>query len=135
MTRVVLKEKGGTDILFSMEDPRTRRELVIAINTGELVVGKGEVELGGREQYAVSQFPEADEVLVTLTPPPCQLTRRQWQVLHLMGDGRSAGQIARTLRITRRTVYLYYLQIKRRFAVDNLQEMMALAGEYGMIRK
>lgn len=135
MTRVVLKEKGGTDILFSMEDSRTRRELVIAINTGGLVVGKGVENLDGREQWAISQWPEEDLVLVTLTPPPYRLTRRQWEVLMLMGDGKSSGQIARSMRITRRTVYLYYLQLKKAFKVDNLQEMMSIAGDEGMTHK
>lgn len=133
MTRVVVKEKGGAGILFSMEDPRTRRELVIAINIGEMVVGKGERELEGREQFAVSMAPE-DEVLVTLVRPPYQLTRRQWQVLLLMGDGKSAAQIARALRISKRTVYLYFRELKQRFKVDNLQEMMGQAGDLGMLR-
>ena len=134
MTRVVLMEKGGTNILFSMDDPRTRRELVIAINTGELVVGRGVVPQDDHEQFAVSQYPE-DEVLVMLIPPPFQLTRRQWQVLLMMSDGKNAGMIARALRITKRTVYLYFRQLKTRFEVDNLQELMTLAGECGMTRK
>ncbi len=134
MTRVVLMEKGGTNILFSMEDPRTRRELVIAINTGEFVVGQGVVPQDDREQFAVSQYPE-DEVLVMLIPPPFRLTRRQWQVLLMMADGKNAGMIARALRITKRTVYLYFRQLKTRFEVDNLQELMTLAGECGMTRK
>lgn len=135
MTRVVLKEKGGTEILFSMEDPRTRRELVIAINTGALVVGQGTLNLIGREQWAISQWPEEDLVLVTLTPPPFRLTQRQWEVLLLMADGKSSGQIARILRITRRTVYLYFRQLKKAFKVDNLQEMMCIAGDEGMTHK
>lgn len=135
MTRVVLKEKGGSEILFSMEDPRTRRELVIAINTGALMVGQDAVEVNGREQWAISQWPEEDLVLVTLTPLPYRLTRRQWDVLLLMGDGKSSGQIARILRITRRTVYLYYRQLKKAFKVDNLQEMMSIAGDEGMTHK
>lgn len=135
MTRVVLKEKGGTDILFSMEDARTRRELVIAINTGAMVVGQGVVDLKDKEQWAISQWPEEDVVLVTLTPPPFRLTRREWEVLMLMGDGKSSGQIARSLRITRRTVYLYFRQLKKAFKVDNLQEMMSIAGDQGMTHK
>ena len=134
MTRVVLMEKGGTNILFSMEDPRTRRELVIAINTGEFVVGQGVVPQDDREQFAVSQHPE-DKVLVRLMPPPFRLTHRQWQVLLMMADGKNAGMIARALRITKRTVYLYFRQLKTRFEVDNLQELMTLAGECGMTRK
>ena len=135
MTRVVLKEKGGTDILFSMEDSRTRRELVIAINTGAMVVGKGVVDLKGKEQWAISQWPEEDMVLVTIKPLPFRLTRRQWEVLMLMGDGKSSGQIARSLRITRRTVYLYFRQLKKAFKVDNLQELMSIAGDAGMTHK
>lgn len=135
MTRVVLKEKGGTEIIYSMEDARTRRELVIAINTGAMVVGQGVVDLKGKEQWAISQWPEEDVVLVTLMPLPFRLTRRQWEVLMLMGDGKSSGQIARILRITRRTVYLYFRQLKKAFKVDNLQELMSIAGDTGMTHK
>ncbi len=54
MTRVILVIDTMPQGIFITDDPRPTHELVKVINTGKLIVGLGEVNLGGPDRPAAA---------------------------------------------------------------------------------
>ncbi len=117
---------------YIQEDPRTPRELMVAINTRRLVVGQGEIDLAGQRQRAMVHTP-INAVTVTLEPPPVELSPRHYEVLFRLAEYMPADEIARALGISRRTVYAYTNEIKERFGVGTKEEAVVRAIAYGLV--
>ena len=97
-----------------------RKELVEAIravNRGERVMS---VEISGR--------------LMECYQKPV-LTRREHEVLDLMGDGLQNGEIADALKISVETVKLHVKSILEKLDVDNRTKAVAAALHRGIIRR
>lgn len=133
MTRIIVLIDPFAPMIYTLDDPRPRRELVAAINTGEFTPGENAFRFkDGERQWAIGQAP-LNVVVVSLNPPPIRLTRRHYQVLFGLQDGLRAAQIAAKLGISRRTVYLYIQEIKERFGAQSILQVVALSEENGMI--
>jgi DNA-binding NarL/FixJ family response regulator len=132
MTRIILIVNPDLYASYTIDDPRSPREVMAAINTGQFIVGADAVRLDGLQQWAMLQ-PPFNVVTVVLEPPPIALTPRQYDVLFGMADGKPAAQIAQELGITARTVYAVTAEIKQRFGVYTKEEVIVLAQEQGMI--
>jgi len=114
------------------DDPRSPREVMVAINTRQMEVGKGEINLTGRRQRALVMT-DFDLVTVFLEPPPVELSPRHYEVLFQLAEYKRAGEIAESLGISRRTVYAYTSEMRERFGVATNEEVIAHAIEYGML--
>jgi DNA-binding NarL/FixJ family response regulator len=70
------------------------------------------------------------------TPPgaeaPAELTPRQREVLQLVAEGRSAKEIAATLRISRRTAEFHKARLVKALGVRNTAELIQYALRTGM---
>ncbi len=134
MTRIILVLDTQPQATYITDDPRPVRELIKLINTGRLVVGLGEINLGGGpvQQYAVG-VPSQNTVTVTRAPLPVRLSRRHYDVLHALADGKTSDQIALRYGLRRRTVYLYVYELKQRFGVQTREELLVRAAEMGLL--
>jgi DNA-binding CsgD family transcriptional regulator len=131
MTHILLVIEAGFTALHWEQDPRTPREVVMAINMGRLRIGDGLFSTPA-EQSACALI-ELDVVVVTYEPPEVVLTERLYQTLWGLADGQSAEELARDLNIKRRTVYLHYARLKECFGVETLAEVLDLADELGLV--
>lgn len=113
MTRIILVLNPDKQETYTFEDSRSHRELVKAINTGELVIGEGRIQPLPEQQWAMSHF-ATNVITVVPQPPPIALTRRQYDVLFGLYDGLDAAKIAENLGISRRTVYMNISHLKER---------------------
>lgn len=132
MTRIILVLNVENQAIYIEDDPRPPRELMISINRGETLVGAERLQMAGRQQRA-QIFPHMDLVLVVLEPPPVRLTRRQYQVLFGLSDGKPAAEIASDLGISRRMIYGYTSELKERFGLQTVKEILVRASDYGLI--
>jgi DNA-binding CsgD family transcriptional regulator len=132
MTRIILILDPEIQATYITDDPRSAREVMVAINTRRLVVGEKELQLQGERQWAIAHEPVA-VVTVFLEPPPVELTPRQYDVLFGLGEGISAGKIARRLGISRRMVYGYTAELKARFGLPTIKEVLGKAREVGFL--
>jgi DNA-binding CsgD family transcriptional regulator len=131
MTRILIIFHADFAACSWTEDPRTPRELVMAINTGTLRVG-GETFQPMAAQSACS-LPELGVVVVTGEPPLVNLTPRLYQALWHIADGKTAPELARELNIQPGTVYQHYARLKERFGVETVSELLTLAHLYGLV--
>jgi DNA-binding CsgD family transcriptional regulator len=110
------------------------RELIKLINTGQLIVGLGEINLGGGPAQQVAMaMPSQNAVTVTKALLPIHLTPRHYDVLHSLADGKTCERIARKYHLTVRTVYQYIYEIKQRFGVKSREEALVRAAELGLL--
>ena len=63
------------------------------------------------------------------------LTKRQKEVLQLLGEGASTDQIAATLHLSRETVRNYVRQVLRALGAHSRLEAVALAHQEGLLRE
>ena len=134
MTRIFLVFTAEFRMPYIVDDPRSPRELVKAINTGKLVVGKSEFSLPeGTRQWAMIQPPHP-MITVVLDAPPVELTPRLYDVLYGLADGKDTLHIARELELTTRTVYAYIAELKNRFGARSRMQLIAQAVECGIVR-
>lgn len=63
------------------------------------------------------------------------LTTREWEVLQLLAEGKTAAQIAQSLVISINTVYTHQKNIKSKLGLQNHTEMVRFALEHGMITR
>lgn len=132
MTSIILVMDPVTQTTKILNDPRSRRELVKAINTGVLVVGKEVLKNPRTRQWAVSHAP-LDVVTVHLRRPPVHLTERHYDILYGLADGKTIEQIAHDLRLSIRTVYMHVAVLKHRLGAVSLTHLLLLAAEKGLI--
>lgn len=133
MTRIVFVVDVQFHATYTFDDERSRREVIVAVNTGEWVVGKGDMYIGEDERQCASILWPLNVVLVWFGDPPVELTRRQYEVMFGIGDGLRAAEIAKKLGISRRTVYMHTNDLKQRFGARSRAQMISLALEYGLI--
>ena len=113
------------------EDSRSMRELVMAINTGQLRVGEDTFQK--MEAQSACALPELGVVVVTDEPPLVSLTPRLFQALWNIADGKTASELAGELKISPRTVYLHYARLKKAFGVETVAEVLTMAYLYGLV--
>ena len=126
------------------EDTRRARELFarkvmgtaeVTDSEGVLLDGSGEritVEISSvplrRRGRIIGVFGQLSHVPDSTPPPPDpRLTPRQAEVLRLLGQGRSTGQIADELRVSEATVRNHVHKVLRAMGVTSRLEAVALA--------
>ena len=82
---------------------------------------------------------QGDVVVVTHSPPVPEeelpkLSRREHQVLVLLGDGLTTAQIALRLGLRPRTIRGYVASMKARLEAQNIQQLVARAVALGLFR-
>ena len=82
---------------------------------------------------------QGDVVVVTHTPPvPADelpvLSRRERQILVLLGEGLTTAQIALKLGLRPRTIRGYVANMKARMEAHNIQQLVARAVALGLFR-
>jgi DNA-binding CsgD family transcriptional regulator len=134
MTRIILVIDTQPQATYITDDPRPVRELIKLINTGRMVVGLGEINLGGGpvQQYAMA-MPSQNTITVMKAPVPVRLSRRLYDVLHSLADGKTGDQIALKYGLGPRTVSLYTYELKKRFGVQTREELLVRAAEMGLL--
>ena len=131
MTRVLIFKE--TDAFGVVNVDAAPEEIVKAVNQGT-----GEDYLPGLPGplYARQQ---ADVVVVTHRAPMPEtdlprLSRREHQVLVLLGEGLTTAQIALKLGLRPRTIRGYVANMKTRLEAQNIQQLVARAVALGLFR-
>jgi DNA-binding CsgD family transcriptional regulator len=130
MTRVLIFKEPHSFELRQVDAPA--EQIVSAINRGQW------------EQYLsalkspVFARQQGDVVIVTHSAPIPEedlprLSRREHQVLVLLGEGLTTAQIALKLNLSSRTIRGYVGAIKARFGAQNIQQLVARAVALGLI--
>jgi DNA-binding CsgD family transcriptional regulator len=132
VTRIIVIVAPEYYATYTIDDPRSPREVAAAINTGKCIIGEGELYLEDTRQWAMLHWP-LELVTVVLEPPPVDLSPRQYDVLYGLSDGKDAAQIAIELDIAPRTVYALTAELKKRFGVHSKEEILVLADKFGFI--
>ena len=130
MTRVLIFREPHCFTLIQVEAAAER--IVSAINEGQ---GGLYIEDLGSPVYARQQ---GDVVIVTHNVPVEEidlprLSRREHQVLVLLGEGLTNAQIALKLNLSSRTIRGYVAAMKTRFSAQNIQQLVARAVALGLI--
>ncbi len=63
------------------------------------------------------------------------LTTREWEILQLLAEGKTAAQIAQSLVISINTVYTHQKNIKSKLGLRNHTEMVRFALKHGMLTR
>jgi DNA-binding CsgD family transcriptional regulator len=130
MTRILIFNDPDTFGVMEVNAPAQR--IVMAINRGRwdefLPNARGPL-------YARQQ---GDIVVVTRCAPPKQeelpkLSRREHEVLVLLGEGLTTAQIALRLGLRPRTIRGYVANMKVRLSAHNIQQLVARAVALGLI--
>jgi DNA-binding CsgD family transcriptional regulator len=130
MTRILIFNDPDTFGVMEVNAPAQR--IVMAINRGRwdefLPNARGPL-------YARQQ---GDIVVVTRSAPPKQeelpkLSRREHEVLVLLGEGLTTAQIALRLGLRPRTIRGYVANMKVRLSAHNIQQLVARAVALGLI--
>lgn len=130
MTRILIFNEPDTFGVMEVNAPAQR--IVMAINRGRwdefLPNARGPL-------YARQQ---GDIVVVTRCAPPKQeelpkLSRREHEVLVLLGEGLTTAQIALRLGLRPRTIRGYVANMKVRLSAHNIQQLVARAVALGLI--
>jgi DNA-binding CsgD family transcriptional regulator len=130
MTRVLIFKEPHSFELRQVEAPA--EEIVSAINRGQW---KPYLSALKSPVFARQQ---GDVVIVTHSAPVPEedlpkLSRREHQVLVLLGDGLTNAQIALRLNLSPRTIRGYVGAMKARFGAQNIQQLVARAVALGLI--
>ena len=131
MTRIYIM-LPGRPAEYLQDDPRTPSEIMVAVNTRQFTVGKSKDGLARQPQRAMVHSP-FNMVTVAPEPPLVKLSPRQYQVLFKLAKYLPAGEIAKELGISRRTVYAYTNEIKERFGAATKEELLKRAVAYGLV--
>ena len=130
MTRVLIFNEPDAFGVIDVNAPAQR--IVMAINRGRWEEFLPDVR---GPLYARQQ---ADIVVVTCSAPPAaealpKLSRREYEVLVLLGEGLTTAQIALRLGLRPRTIRGYVANMKARLEAHNIQQLVARAVALGMI--
>jgi PAS domain S-box-containing protein len=126
------------------EDTRRARELFArkVMGTAEVTDSEGvffdgngrrvTVEISSvplrRDGHVIGVFGQFSELAETPAPPPDpRLTPRQAEVLRLLAQGRSTGQIAEELKVSKNTVRNHIRELLRAMGVSSRLEAVALS--------
>jgi DNA-binding NarL/FixJ family response regulator len=66
---------------------------------------------------------------------PSRLTMRELEILQLVAEGLSNGELAKHLRVTEQTVKFHLSNIYRKLGVTNRTEAMRMAEHHGLLRR
>jgi len=130
MTRVLIFNEPDAFGVMEVDAPAQR--IVIAVNRG-----RGD-EFLPDARGALYARQQGDIVVVTRSAPPKQeelprLSRREYEVLVLLGEGLTTAQIALRLGLRPRTVRGYVASMKARLSAHNIQQLVARAVALGLI--
>ena len=131
MTRVLIIKAPDTFGVLEVDAPAER--IISALSRGqwEAYLPNETGPLFARQQGEV--------VVVTQSAPPPEdelpkLSRREYQVLVLLGDGLTTAEIALRLGLRPRTVRGYVASMKARLDAHNIQQLVARAVALGLFR-
>lgn len=71
--------------------------------------------------------------MILLQTPNIRLTKRETQIMNLMARGRTYDEIALELNIGVETIKTHVFNIKIRFEARNLQQIVAISVQNGLI--
>lgn len=132
MTRIILVIDTQPQATYITDDPRPVRELIKLINTGHLVIGLGDINLGGPAQQYAMAMPSQNTITVMRAPAPVRISPRHYDVLYGLADGKTCDQIAMKYHLHRRTVFKYVSELKQRFDVQTRDELLICAAGMGL---
>jgi DNA-binding NarL/FixJ family response regulator len=133
MTRLILVIDTFPQGLFITDDPRPMHELVKVINTGNMIVGLGEVNLGGPALQRAIALPSKTTVAVLTAPPPTLLTAQNYDTIYSLAQGLTLEQMALHANLSRRTVCKNLANLKERLHVSSREEILLRAVEMGIL--
>lgn len=114
--------RAGADGYFTKDQGQT--ELIRILTE----IGAGRPPLSpGIARRLLNFFHQTDPVA---TP----LTRREAEVLQLIGKGYATGEVAKLLDITRNTAAGYIKEIYRKLGINSRAEAAIKAAEFGLLR-
>jgi DNA-binding CsgD family transcriptional regulator len=131
MTRVLIFKEPDAFGVLEVDAPPAR--IVSAVNRG-----RGEDFLPDVRGPLFARQ-QGDVVVVTHNEPPRKedlprLSRREHQVLILLGEGLTTAQIALRLGLRPRTIRGYVASMKARLEAHNIQQLVARAVALGLFR-
>ncbi len=131
MTRVLIFKTPDTFVVVEVNAPAER--IVRAINRGRWD------DYLPDEQGPLFARQQGEVVVVTYSAPVPEedlpkLTRREHQVLVLLGEGLTTAEIALKLGLRPRTVRGYVAGMKVRLEAHNIQQLVARAVALGLFR-
>lgn len=130
MTRVLIFKEPHSFELTQVDAPAAK--IVSAINRGQWDSYLRDL------QSPVFARQQGDVVIVTHSAPVPEedlprLSRREHQVLVLLGEGLTTAQIALKLNLSSRTIRGYVAAMKTRLSAQNIQQLVARAVALGLI--
>lgn len=132
MTQILIFRSQGAFGVVEVDAPAKR--VLRAINSG-----RGETYLpDGADERLYARL-QGDVVVVTDSAPVPKedvpkLSRREYQVLYLLGDGLTTAQIALKLGLRPRTIRGYVAGMKSKLRAQNMQQLMARAVAMDLFR-
>jgi len=131
MTRVLIFKTPDAFGVLEVDAPAER--IVSAINRGdwEAYLPGEQGPLYARQQGAVVVVTNSASLQKEDLP---KLSRREYQVLVLLGDGLTTAEIALRLGLRPRTVRGYVASMKVRLDAQNIQQLVARAVALGLFR-
>ena len=131
MTRILIFKDMESFGVMEVSAPPAR--IIRAVNHGrweELLTGM---------QGTLYDSLQGDVVVVTHSPPVPEdelpkLSRREHQILVLLGDGLTTAQIALRLGLRPRTIRGYVANMKARLDAHNIQQLVARVVAIGLFR-
>ena len=117
---------GALGFIMKREESKTILEAIRTVLKGELFVSESVRDQMLRE-FVDRKAPET-------WVPMGHLTDRELEVLELMGQGRTTGQIAKLLHISTSTVETHRVHLKVKLHVKNVSELMRVAVEWASQR-
>lgn len=129
MTRVLIFKEP--DAFGVMEVDAPPEQIVRAVNQG-----RGEIYLPEARGLLFARQ-QADVVVITRSAPESEealprLSRREHEVLVLLGEGLTTAQIAIHLGLSPRTIRGYVANMKARLEAQNIQQLVARAVALGL---
>jgi DNA-binding CsgD family transcriptional regulator len=132
MTKILIFHEPDAFGMVEVKAPAER--IVRAINGG-----RGEVYLPGIAGGPLHARLQGEVVVVTRSVPVLEedlpkLSRREYQVLCLLGEGLTTAQIAIKLGLRPRTIRGYVAGMKAKVHAQNIQQLVARAVALGLFR-
>lgn len=132
MTRILIFHEPDAFGVVEVDAPAAR--VVRAINSG-----RGDAYLPEPAHGPLYARLQGDVVVVTHSAPPPKedlpkLSRREYQVLCLLGEGLTTAQIAIKLGLRPRTIRGYVAGMKAKIQAHNIQQLVARAVALGLFK-